>query len=187
MDIKKYQEIVILAESSREKLEQLDIPYSRSDLNPVMSEATLDYHYGKLARAYVDRYNKKEGDDDFNYGGAVLHNIFFPQLKSPAVGNKPAGACLDLINKRWKTFDAFKEEVSKIAMGIQGSGWVYMDTAGEIKTIKNHEYRKGMKIALLIDWWEHSWFTDYGPDKAKYLKNIWRIINWDVVNIRLGS
>jgi Fe-Mn family superoxide dismutase len=61
-----------------------------------------------------------------------------------------------------------------------------MDVSGEIKTIPNHEYKKSMKIALLIDWWEHSWALDYQQDKAKYLANIWRIIDWNVVNIRLG-
>jgi Fe-Mn family superoxide dismutase len=44
-----------------------------------------------------------------------------------------------------------------------------------------------MKIALLIDWWEHAWALDYQQDKAKYLSNIWRIINWDIVDARLAD
>jgi Fe-Mn family superoxide dismutase len=68
-------------------------------------------------------------------------------------------------------------------MKIQGSGWVYMSRSGEIKTIANHQKRTD--IAMLIDWWEHSWSLDYQSDKAKYLKNMWRIINWDIVNQRL--
>jgi Fe-Mn family superoxide dismutase len=72
-------------------------------------------------------------------------------------------------------------------MSIQGSGWVYMDYNGSIKIIPNHEYKRDMKIALLIDWWDHAWALDYQQDKAKYLANIWRIINWEVVNDRLES
>jgi Fe-Mn family superoxide dismutase len=68
-------------------------------------------------------------------------------------------------------------------MKIQGSGWIYLSTSGAIKTIKNHEVKKD--TALLIDWWEHAWALDYQADKQKYLKNIWRIINWEVVNSRL--
>ena len=70
-------------------------------------------------------------------------------------------------------------------MAAQGSNWIYMDTDGELHTIHNHEYKKTMKIALLIDWWEHAWALDYQQNKAKYLSNIWRIINWEVVDIRL--
>jgi Fe-Mn family superoxide dismutase len=72
---------------------------------------------------------------------------------------------------------------TKTAMSIQGSGWVYLSKKGEIKTITNHQIKND--IALLIDWWEHAWALDYEHDKAKYLNNIWRIINWDVVNSRL--
>ncbi|NBW58673.1 hypothetical protein EBR43_13035, partial [bacterium] len=54
---------------------------------------------------------------------------------------------------------------------------------GDIKTIKNHAIRSD--ILMLVDWWEHAWFTDYGTNKKKYLENIWRIINWGAVNSRL--
>ena len=70
-------------------------------------------------------------------------------------------------------------------MSIEGSGWVYMDTSGNIKTIANH--KKINNIALLVDWWEHSWALDYKADKASYLKNTWRIIDWSVVNDRINS
>jgi Fe-Mn family superoxide dismutase len=176
--------IVSEAETNRIKLVQNKLSVSRTDLEPVMSEKTLDYHFGKLAKAYVDRYNNKEGDDDFNYGGATLHNIFFAQFKPPS-STRPFGTSLELIESKFKTFDTFKEEVEKIAMAIQGSGWVYMDIKGNLKTIRNHEYNDKMKIALLIDWWEHAWALDYQSEKAKYLKNIWRIIDWSIVNNQL--
>lgn len=159
------------------------LPYSKDGLNPVMSKDTIDYHYGKLAAGYVKRYNAKEGNAKFNEAGAFLHNIFFPQMTEPKGSNKPNGASEELINKKYKSFDKFKEKFEKVAMGIQGSGWVYMSTTGEIKTIVNHEVKND--IALLVDWWEHAWALDYQSDKGKYLNNIWRIINWDVVNERL--
>lgn len=185
MDIKKYRDIVTEADSKKESLVQEKLPYNRNELDPVLSQQTLDYHYGKLASAYVDRYNKGEGDSNFNYGGAVLHNIFFPQLMPPKSGNKPSGASQELIDKKYRNFQNFKEKFSEIAMGIQGSGWVYMDVNGDVKTIANHEYTKSMKIALLVDWWEHAWALDYQHDKKRYLNNIWRIINWNVVNDRI--
>ena len=90
-----------------------------------------------------------------------------------------------MIEEKFDDYDNFKEEFKAEAMKIQGSGWVYLSTGGNIKTIKNHAVRTD--IALLIDWWEHAWALDYQSDKEKYLDNIWKIINWDVVNNRLGE
>lgn len=160
--------------------------YDKTELEPVMSEDTIKYHYDGLAAKYSERYNAGEGDADFNYGGATLHNIWFANLTPPRASNRPEGISKSIIEERYGSFEKFKEAIEKSAMAIQGSGWVYMDIDGDIKTIPNHEYKQSMKIALLIDWWEHAWALDYQHDKAKYLSNIWRIINWDVVNIRLN-
>jgi Fe-Mn family superoxide dismutase len=178
------KQLVIEAETKKDTLVLEKLPYNRNDLNPVMSESTIDYHYGKLAKGYVDRYNKGEGDPEFNQAGAFLHNIFFPQLKEPAGANRPTGISNEFIDQHFGGIDKLKEEVEKIAMGIQGSGWVYVARNGKIKTITNHAIRQD--IVLLIDWWEHAWALDYQADKQKYLKNIWRIINWSVINDRLN-
>jgi superoxide dismutase, Fe-Mn family len=167
------------------EIRQNKLDFEKNELDPVMSEDTIKYHYDGLASKYFERYNEGEGDADFNYGGAMLHNIWFANLTPPKAANKPSGASESLINDVYGNFEKFKEAFEKEAMAIQGSGWVYLDTVGKLHTIPNHEYKNSMKIALLIDWWEHAWALDYQQDKAKYLKNIWRIVNWDVVNIRL--
>ena len=130
--------LIDLVEAKGKVLELNKLPYGRSALAPVMSQATIDYHYGKLARGYVDRYNKGEGDKTFNEAGAFLHNIFFPQLQPPKNTNHPKGASLALIDQRYGSFKDFKEKMKVEAMKIQGSGWIYMARNGEIKTIKNH-------------------------------------------------
>jgi Fe-Mn family superoxide dismutase len=165
------------------KLETTPLPYGEKDLDPVLSKESLEYHYGHLAKGYAKRYNAGEGNADFNRAGSFLHNKFFPQFRSPKVGNRPRGAVAELIENNFKTFEDFQEAVKEAAMKIQGSGWVYLSTGGEIKTIKNHAVRTD--IALLIDWWEHVWATDYQWDKERYLQNIWRIIDWNVINERL--
>ena len=165
------------------QLTQYDLPYKKTDLEPVMSKATLDYHFSTLAKGYVDRYNKGEGDPSFNEAGAFLHNIYFAQFQSPTSNNKPFGASEDFIVKKYHTFNNFKDELASVAMKIQGSGWVYLAKDGSIKTIKNHQIKKD--IVLLIDWWEHAWAIDYQADKKQYLKNIWSIINWNVINAKI--
>lgn len=178
-----YNFIRSLNESKKRELKQIDLPYPKDGLGRSLSKANIDIHYGKLYKGYVDRYNASKGDPDFNEAGSFLHAIFFANLNPPKGSNKPAGISLELIESKFKSWEKFKEEFLKVAMSIQGSGWVYLSKAGDIKTIKNHEIKND--IAMLIDWWEHAWYLDYGSDKEKYLNNMWKIINWSIVNDRL--
>ena len=179
------KQLIVEAETKKEKLVLEKLPYDKKSLDPVMSKATLDYHYSTLARAYVDRFNAGEGDSNFNEAGAFLHNLFFPQLNVPSGSNNPFGASAKFIDKHFKGgLEEVKDQFEQIAMTIQGSGWVYLARNGKIKTITNHAIRQD--IILLIDWWEHAWALDYQADKRKYLKNIWRTINWSVINDRLN-
>lgn len=168
---------------AKQELSLNSLTYDLDDLAPVLSKDAVNYHYNKLARGYVKRYNAGEGDHDFNEAGAYLHNVLFAQFRSPKSGNRPTDSSLELIERRWDSWDNFKKEFLRTAMSIQGSGWVYMSRDGDIKTIKNHQIRRD--IALIIDWWEHAFYLDYGPDKESYLNNQWRIIDWSVVNSRL--
>jgi Fe-Mn family superoxide dismutase len=175
--------ITLLEEVEKGKLKQIELPYGRSSLSPVLSKTSIDLHYGKLYKGYVDRYNSKEGDATFNEAGAYLHSILFSQFQTPKNANTPHGASLALINRKYGNFMDFKKAMKEEAMKLQGSNWIYMSRQGDIKTIKNHQIKRD--IALLIDWWEHAWAADYGTDKKKYFDNIWRIINWERVNRRI--
>lgn len=180
MDIRSTLDL--LEAKNQTELEQIKLPYSRTALAPVMSANTVDYHYGKLYKGYVDRYNKKEGDRTFNEAGAYLHGIYFGQFKSPGT-RKPTGVILSLIQRNHKDYVSFKQAFKEAAMKVQGSGWVYLSKSGQIKTIHNHAKRTD--IALLLDMWEHAFNLDYHSDKSKYIDNFWRIIDWDAVNRRL--
>ena len=183
-DYLSFQEVdkVLLEKVKGEKTIQEKLPYKRTELAPVMSKNTLDYHYGKLHKAYVSNANKGKGGD-FQIAGAFLHNLFFPQFKAPNSTNTPTGKIKELIEDKVASFDNFKTEVTDKAMDIQGSGWVYVNKDCTISTIANHKIVNN--IVLIIDWWEHAWALDYQSNKEKYLNNIWKIINWDVINKRI--
>jgi Fe-Mn family superoxide dismutase len=183
MDIRST--IDLIETKSKPDLERVKVDYKHGDLSPVMSSATFDLHYGKLYKAYVDRYNSGEGDKSFNEAGAFLHSIWFKQFRRPKASNKPTGTVDSIITRKYGSFEAFKKEFKEAAMKLQGSNWIYLSKSGAIKTISNHAKRTD--IALLVDWWEHSWIHDYGTDKAKYLDNLWRIIDWNVINHRLSG
>lgn len=181
------REILQLLEdkSKPQDIEIIERNWTDKDVRPVFSVDTINLHYGKLAHGYAERYNKKEGDSEFNYAGVFLHNTLFTQYRESRNNNPPNGPILGFINKHYKSYDNFKDEFAIEAMKIQGSGWVYLAHDGSIKTIKNHEVRDD--ILLLVDWWEHAFILDYGSDKKKYLKEQWKIINWNVINTRWGK
>lgn len=177
--------ITILEQKSKpQDIEIIPLNFKDSQVNPVLSKATLELHYEKLAKGYAERYNKKEGDMDFNYAGAFLHNMLFPQFREVRNNNNPNGPMLSFINKHFGSFDDMKSEFETKAMTLQGSNWIYLAYDGTIKTIANHQVRND--ILLLVDWWEHSYLLDYGSDKKKYLNEQWKIINWNVINTRWG-
>ena len=172
---------------TEEKLSRVKLNYSLYDLEPVISQDTMNYHYGKLYKTYVDRFNNKEGDVDFNEAGAYLHQLYFEQFREPKSGSKPFDESAEFLDKHFAGtgLNGLKEVFTQEAMKIQGSGWAYWAKNGQIKTIKNHAMRSD--IVLLIDWWEHAWALDYQADKSKYLENIWKIIDWSVINRRLSK
>ena len=181
-DIRKYLD---LFEAKEEKVSLDKLPYSTSDLSPILSKDNVEYHYNVLSRGYVDRYNKKEGDPNFNYGGAMLHNLWWSQLQKPDGSTAPVGEIKDLIEDKFSDYKTFKEEMLSSAMGLQGSGWVYLSKNGSIKTTPNQSYKTD--ILMPIDMWEHS-FMDYVPAKdakKKYITGIMKIINWESINQRL--
>lgn len=156
--------------------------YGESALAPIMSPSTFKYHWGKLAHGYAERYNKKEGDARFNYNGATLHNLFFTQFRVSRNNNKPNGPIGNLITSKFKNWEDFKEQFKVEAMKLQGSGWIYLARDGSIKTIHNHDMRSD--IVILVDLWEHAYNMDYGANKSKYIENIWKIFDWNAINMR---
>ena len=181
------REFIALLESKKEDLVTPTLEYSAGDLDPVLSKETIDYHFGKLAKGYAKRYNAGEGDEKFNKNGHLLHAIYFPQFKKPRGANRPTGQVAEFIDRKFGSYEDLKEKMKEEAMKIQGSGWIFVNNNGDIETIKNHELTGDSKrVIILIDWWEHAWALDYQSDKAKYLENMWKIIDWDKVNIRLS-
>lgn len=171
--------ITIIESQEKSELSLVKLDYKKSALSPSMSEATMDLHYSTLAKGYVTRFNKGEGDKDYNEAGAFLHNIFFSQFKDYEKSNKPDQANLDFIADHFGNLKNFQEQFKEEALKTQGSGWIYLSNSGKIKTIKNHEIKKDIK--LLLDMWEHAYLLDYESKKDKYIDNFWKILDWSKI------
>ena len=175
----------VMKEQKEEQSELQSLPYKITDLAPVLSKENVDYHYDILSRGYVNRYNNNEGDADFNYGGAKLHNLWWQQFKPAKESSNYGGPIKQTIDANYGDLKGLEEKLVEAAMTIQGSGWVYLTKTGTIKTTPNQSYKPD--VFMPIDMWEHS-FNDYVPAKdakVKYIKGVLRLIDWNAINRRL--
>ncbi len=189
------------------KFEKVALPYATDALEPVISKATVELHYGKHHQAYVDNLNrlvvgtefenadletivKKSDGAIFNNAGQTLnHNIYFTSFK-PNGGGEPKGKLADAINAQFGSFEKFKEEFNAAGVSVFGSGWVWLakDADGKLYIEKEsnagNPITKGLTPILGFDVWEHSYYLDYQNRRGDHLKEIWKIIDWETVGKR---
>lgn len=168
--------LVELFEDASKKKHQLDkLAYKLSDLEPVLSKQNIDWHYNVHSKGYEKSAN--ETGEAFPAAGVYLHNIWWAGLCAPKSGNKPKDDCSNFIDEKFNDFKTFQAEFEEAALATKGSQWIALNKSGKIITIDKHKIVKN--LVVLLDMWEHSFYPTYGPDKKKYLKAFWRIVNWD--------
>jgi Fe-Mn family superoxide dismutase len=179
------------------------LPFAKNALAPHMSEETLDFHYGKHHQAYVTNLNnlikgtefenlgleeiiKKSSGGVFNNSAQVWNHTFFWNCLKPQGGGAPTGALADAINKKWGSFDAFKEAFSKAAAGNFGSGWTWLvkkaDGSLDIVSTSNAAtpLTTDAKPLLTIDVWEHAYYIDFRNARPKFIETFLNhLANWD--------
>ena len=159
-------------------------------------------HYGKHHQTYVTNLNKlikgtefenlsleeivkKSSGGVFNNAAQVWNHTFFWNSLSPQGGGAPTGALGDAINAKWGSFDKFKEEFAKIAVGTFGSGWAWLvkkaDGSLDIVSTSNAAtpLTTDAKALLTIDVWEHAYYIDYRNARPKFVEAYWNIVNWE--------
>jgi Fe-Mn family superoxide dismutase len=183
------------------------LPYSSDALEPSISKNTMDYHYGKHHRKYVSTLNGLIEDSSFdkmtlediivesahshpvifnNAAQAWNHNFYWNCMKPNASG-EPNDDTLVSILKAFDTFENFKVKFVDSAKSLFGSGWTWLvknpDGRLSIHNLKNADtpiMHDQMPI-LACDVWEHAYYLDYQNERARYLENFWRIVNWNFV------
>ena len=181
------------------------LPYAKDALQPTMSAETLEYHYGKHHQAYVTNLNnlikgteyenmplediiKKSQGGVFNNSAQVWNHTFFWNCMKPNGGGAPTGKVADAINAKWGSFDKFKEEFQKSAVGNFGSGWTWLvkKTDGSVDIVNTSNAGTPLttenKALLTVDVWEHAYYIDYRNARPKFVESWWNIVNWDFVN-----
>jgi Fe-Mn family superoxide dismutase len=194
-------------------IELPELPYARNALEPLISENTLNFHYGKHHNAYVVNLNKliegsefassslediikaTSGDSSkagiFNNAAQIWNHTFYWNSIAPNAGGQPTGAIADKINASFGSYDKFKSEFATAAATQFGSGWAWLVQDGDaLKIVKtpNAETPLTQDVTplLTIDVWEHAYYLDYQNLRPKYIETfIDQLINWDFANANL--
>ncbi|MFO7977783.1 MAG: superoxide dismutase [Bacteroidales bacterium] len=183
------------------------LPFTREALEPHISARTLEFHHGKHHKAYVDKLNglipgtpyedatleeiitKAEGGI-FNNGAQVWNHTFFWESLSPNGGGTPSGKLSDAIEEQFGSFEKFKDEFTKAAATLFGSGWCWlaMDPEGNLEIIPEsnagNPIRTGKKPLLTCDVWEHAYYLDYQNRRPDFLEAFWKVVDWKMVEER---
>lgn len=190
--------------------EMSTLPYAHNALEPVISQATIDFHYGKHLQTYVNNLNNLVPGTEFegksleeivatapdgpvfNNAGQVLnHTFYFLQFSPAPKRHEPVGPLAEAINRDFGSFEDFKKEFTAAATGLFGSGWAWLsvDQQGKLHITKeangSNPLRSGFTPLLTFDVWEHAYYLDYQNRRADHLKALWDIIDWEVVEKRL--
>lgn len=184
------------------------LSYALNELAPVMSEETLQYHYGKHHQTYITNLNNmiqgtpfetmsleeivlaSDGVNAGIYNNAAQtwnHTFFWMCLTAKSTG-KPAGGLLSQIEETWGSFETFREKFLASAAANFGSGWTWlvMTPAKTLEIVNTSN--AGCQLAsdntplMVVDVWEHAYYIDYRNRRPDYLRLVFdRLIDWEFV------
>lgn len=189
-----------------------ELAYGYDALEPHISKDIMMLHHDKHHQAYVDKLNKAiEGHEELagksvedllrglndlpedirttvrnNGGGHYNHSLFWLCL-SPNGGGEPTGALGEAIVAKYGSYQAFMDEFTAKALGLFGSGWVWLQPDLSLVASPNQDVPimdGGEEPILGLDVWEHAYYLDYKNKRDDYLKAWWNVVNWEFVQSR---
>jgi Fe-Mn family superoxide dismutase len=182
------------------------LPYSSDALEPHVSAKTLEFHYGKHHKAYVDKLNAAIAETAFagqsleaiiaashsaadigvfNNAAQAWNHTFLWHSMAPNGGGEPTGPLADAIKDRFGDTTAFRDTFKKSALGQFGSGWTWLIRTAEGVDIANTGNAEtpltdGVTPLLTLDVWEHAYYLDYQNKRDTYVDAfLTNLINWD--------
>ena len=192
------------------------LPYAHDALEPLIDTMTMQIHHGKHHAAYVTNLNaaleqypdfQKHGIDDLvrnianvpeairtavrNNGGGHANHAMFWQIMAPKSGGDPSGPLADAIKASFGSFEAFKGEFKKAALGRFGSGWAWLVNSNgklAIESTPNQDspVMEGRQAVMGIDVWEHAYYLKYQNRRADYVDAWWSVVNWSEIAKRFS-
>ncbi len=184
------------------------LPYEYDALEPYISKDIMQLHYESHYKGYLSKLNAllKETSECAvsveellkrldtipgsirtavvnNAGGVANHTLFWKSM-SPTGKRKPGGKMLRALKDKWGTWEKFKDEFTRAAKGVFGSGWVWVcaDAQGmlSIVTTTNQDspLSQGLIPLLNLDVWEHAYYLQYFSKRDAYIDAWWQVVDW---------
>jgi len=203
------------------KYELPKLPYGYDALEPYIDAQTMELHYTKHHQTYITKLNEAlekhpeiadeplekllrtidEVPEDIrkaiqNHGGGHSNHSFFWTIMGPAgdrIGGEPSDKIGDAIKGTFGDFSKFKEEFTKAAASVFGSGWAWLikDEHGKlmITTTPNQDspLMHQQKPILGLDVWEHAYYLKYQNKRPDYIEAWWNVVNWAVIAENFGK
>lgn len=189
------------------KFTQPKLPYTPDALAPVISQNTIEYHYGKHEKTYIDNLNSliegseyqdmslediivKSDGKIFNNASQAWNHIFYFFQFAPDGLKEPGGELRKKIEEQFGSLDEFKKKFEEAGATLFGSGWVWLSTDRNGKLFitqgsnASNPLTQGLQPLLTFDVWEHAYYLDYQNRRADALRALWDIVDWDVVESR---
>jgi Fe-Mn family superoxide dismutase len=178
------------------------LPYAQDALEPHISAETLEYHYGKHHKTYVDKLNglvegtelasksledivKSSEGGVFNNAAQIWNHSFYWNCLSPNGGGAPGGELAQAIDAAFGSFDAFKAAFTESAINNFGSSWTWLvkKADGSIAIVNTSNAAtpltdEGVTPLLTVDLWEHAYYIDYRNARPRYMEAFWALVNW---------
>jgi Fe-Mn family superoxide dismutase len=191
------------------------LPYAFDALEPHIDALTMQIHHDKHHAAYVTNLNKAVADfpevrkqpvekllADLNAvpekirmavrnqgGGDYNHTLFWQMMKKGG-GGQPSGELLKGVEKRFGSYDGFKDELTKAAVGQFGSGWAWLvvDANKQLAIVatpnQDSPISLGKHPLLGVDVWEHAYYLKYQNRRPEYVAAFFQVIDWAFVSER---
>jgi Fe-Mn family superoxide dismutase len=193
------------------------LPYAYNALEPHIDELTMQIHHDRHHATYVNNLNAAlEGHPELqeksleellknldsvpesirtavrNNGGGHANHTLFWEIMSPNGGGQPTGALADAINSTFGSFENFKEQFTKAAVGRFGSGWAWLVVDNGKLAItstpnQDNPIMEGKTPILGLDVWEHAYYLKYQNKRPDYIAAWWNVVNWAEVNKRFEA
>ena len=182
------------------------LPYDLDALEPYMSAETLDYHFDRHHRGYVEKLNSaikgtrleeqtleyivcEEADEGvFQNPAQAWNHEFFWHCLRPGDAHKVCDGVADALRADFGSFDQFQKEFTDTALNTFGSGWAWLVNTPKqglrVMATSNADtpLTQGFTPLLTCDVWEHAYYIDHRNDRSAYLDAFWRLVNWEFVS-----
>jgi Fe-Mn family superoxide dismutase len=184
------------------KFELPELPYRIDALEPHISAQTLDFHYSKHHRGYLDKLEKAlagtpQAKDNlenivcssdgniFNNAAQVWNHTFYWNSMTADGATPPAAGLTAKLEQAFGGVEEFKREFAETANGQFGSGWAWLVATadGDLKVLSTSDAENpmcdGYRPLLTADVWEHAYYLDYQNERARYVEAFLdQLINW---------